>query len=860
MSSETKKNNVPLFSGYTDVYYFNRDSDKFIVINQGGSSCLSPDTLVETKLGSKRISEIAIGDEVKTYDPTTEEIKYSLVTNTFKFDNTKPTVEVTLKSGKKIVCTDDHKFYINGVWVPIISILYGYVSTEKQSDLFLNSQDIVYWKYVDVPTVHDIEVKDTHNYFLNVGDESILVHNSSKTYSIMQLICTMAIEQRLTIHIVGQDFPNLYIGPIADLKTLIADSEILRACLRNPNLDKGPFKFKNGSIIKFVTVQTQQDAKSGKRDVLFINEANGLSYDIAFELIARRKKKVFIDFNPNARFWVHYELVGQPDVDFIISNFTHNQFLPEKIKDQIFQWKEKYERTRSVYWKNKWMVYGLGKTGSVEGVVFDDINYTNFFPLAAKHVTYGLDFGFKNNHTALVKLGYYNKAMYGKEILYEQKLNSFQLAERLLAIGITKNDKIIADPANDEAITILQSKGFNIVPAKKGADSIKAGIELIQAVPLFLTNDSHNWQQEAENYKYKKDTNGKFTNTPIDDYNDCFVAGTQVLTIDGPKAIETIEVGEQVLTSEGYNTVVHTWDNGVREVSEYKLIFEDREIVVTCTDKHKIKTTTGWKQIQDLQEQDILYLCNTSMENLTGCTQTKNTFITTAYLYIKRFGNITMGKYLKDTTYTILMKILITMTLATLPLWKRVNTFLTTVKTEVKNILSSSIPQGEKQQKYGIKVMKAGNGTENMQKDKSSEILIMVLSSVTNAVQSIKLKIQHTFFAQTIVNLNGEGSQGLMMKPEVVLGVPQNLLAINTANKNSVHIDVLQKIHAVKKGKQPTYDLMVENCHEYFVDNQLLVSNCWDAARYVYVELFGVRLKKADKTSRQKFVRKVSVV
>lgn len=721
MSSETKKNNVPLFSGYTDVYYFNRDSDKFIVINQGGSS-------------------------------------------------------------------------------------------------------------------------------------------SSKTYSIMQLICTMAIEQRLTIHIVGQDFPNLYIGPIADLKTLIADSEILRACLRNPNLDKGPFKFKNGSIIKFVTVQTQQDAKSGKRDVLFINEANGLSYDIAFELIARTKKKVFIDFNPNARFWVHYELVGQPDVDFIISNFTHNQFLPEKIKDQIFQWKEKYERTGSVYWKNKWMVYGLGKTGSVEGVVFDDINYTNFFPLGAKHVTYGLDFGFKNNHTALVKLGYYNKAMYGKEILYEQKLNSFQLAERLLAIGITKDDKIIADPANDEAITILQSKGFNIVPAKKGADSIKAGIELIQAVPLFLTNDSHNWQQEAENYKYKKDTNGKFTNTPIDDYNDCFIAGTQVLTIDGPKAIETIEVGEQVLTSEGYNTVVHTWDNGVREVSEYKLIFEDREIVVTCTDKHKIKTTAGWKQIQDLQKGDTLYLSKNLMERYLCYTQIKNTFIGIVSRCTKLFGNITMGPYLKGIIYTILMKILITMTLAILPLWKLVSTYLTTVKTEVKNILKNFMRQVLKRLRCGTKAMKDENGTVNKQEEPALGSKIMGSKFVSNVVMNIQEKLQSTIFAQTIVNHSGEGNLELMTKSENVVGVVRNLPATNTVNNMVVQKAALISIQRISKGSQPTYDLMVENCHEYFVDNQLLVSNCWDACRYVYVELFGVRLKKADKTSRQKFVRKVSVV
>jgi len=135
-----------------------------------------------------------------------------------------------------------------------------------------------------------------------------------------------------------------------------------------------------------------------------------------------------------------------------------------------------------------------------------------------------------HNYVDVYEIGYYNKAMYGKEMLYEQKLNSFQLAERLLAIGITKDDKIIADPANNEAISILQSKGFNIVPAKKGADSIKAGIELIQSMPLFITNDSKNWMVEIENYKYKKDANGRFTNTPIDDYNDLHDATRYVYT------------------------------------------------------------------------------------------------------------------------------------------------------------------------------------------------------------------------------------------------------------------------------------------------------------------------------------------
>lgn len=363
-------------------------------------------------------------------------------------------------------------------------------------------------------------------YFLRNSTKFISVcqggTSSSKTYSIMQMCSKLAIEKKRIIHVISQDFPNLYVGAIADFKRLIDDPNgILKACLKNPSLDRGPYKFKNGSTIQFITAQSFQDAKSGKRDILFLNEANGLTFEVAFELIARTSEKVFIDYNPNARFWVHSEIIDHPEADFNISNFTHNPYCTENVKKQILSWKEKYEVSKSIYWRNKWYVYGLGSTGVTEGAVFDSIGSCTFFPLNSKHVTYGLDFGFRNNYTALVKVGVYNNAVYGKELLYEQKLNSFSLAEKLTEIGVTKYDRIIADPANDEAITILQGKGFSVVPAKKGAGSISAGIDLINSMPFYITRDSKNWWTEVENYKYKKAATGGYTNIPIDAYNDC---------------------------------------------------------------------------------------------------------------------------------------------------------------------------------------------------------------------------------------------------------------------------------------------------------------------------------------------------
>lgn len=103
----------------TDVYYWIRDSTKPIVINQGGTSCFAPDTKVVTYSGLKNISEIKVGDLVKT-----KESQFKRVLNTFEYKNTKQTVEVTMKDGSTFKCTEDHEFFYKGKWTPIIDILY----------------------------------------------------------------------------------------------------------------------------------------------------------------------------------------------------------------------------------------------------------------------------------------------------------------------------------------------------------------------------------------------------------------------------------------------------------------------------------------------------------------------------------------------------------------------------------------------------------------------------------------------------------------------------------------------------------------------------------------------------------------
>jgi phage terminase large subunit len=145
--------------------------------------------------------------------------------------------------------------------------------------------------------------------------------SSGKTYSILQVLFTLAITQpNQTITIVGQDIPNLKRGAIRDSQNIINSSDYIQSQITKYNSSDKIYYFKNNSIIEFASYENSQDAKNGKRDYLFINEANGIDYSIYSELELRTSKRIFIDYNPNFEFWVHNKVLSQNNVAYFISN------------------------------------------------------------------------------------------------------------------------------------------------------------------------------------------------------------------------------------------------------------------------------------------------------------------------------------------------------------------------------------------------------------------------------------------------------------------------------------------------------------------------------------------------------------
>ncbi len=336
--------------------------------------------------------------------------------------------------------------------------------------------------------------------------------SSGKTYAIEQVLFCLACESpKQVITVVGQDIPNLKAGALRDALNIYNSSDQIKAMVKSYNKSDRIFEFHNGTIIEFKSYDNAQDAKSGKRDYLFINEANGITYDIYTELALRTRERVFIDYNPNYNFWVHDHVIGKPGVQLIISDHRHNPFIKQTMRDKV----ESLKAVDIELWK----VYARGLTGKVSGLVFDNWHICNDIPPDAKRIAAGLDFGFTNDETGCLQVYAQNGELWVDEMFYETGLTNTDIAAQLTSAGISKSTEIIADSAEPKSIEELKRLGWNVKGAKKGPDSIKNSIDILRRHKINITRRSVNLRHEIARYKWRVDRSGKTINEPVDAYN-----------------------------------------------------------------------------------------------------------------------------------------------------------------------------------------------------------------------------------------------------------------------------------------------------------------------------------------------------
>ena len=340
----------------------------------------------------------------------------------------------------------------------------------------------------------------TEDLIINQGGTS-----SGKTYSIMQMLFTIAISnESVNILVVGQSIPNLKVGAITDAQMIVDNSPELQTTIKSYNKTDRIYDFHSGSTMQFKSFNDYQDAKSGKRDYTFFNEINGIPKPIFDEIHLRTRIRSWVDYNPNEEFWIHTDYIGKPNVKFIRSWHEHNPFLSQKVRDKIEGLKDIDE--------DLWKVYARGMTGKIEGLVFRNWEQATEIPEGADYIGSSLDFGFTNDPSASADVWRSDGELWIEEQLYQTGLTNPDIYNTL-----NKSNKYVGDSAEPKSIEELKRLGLKIEASVKGRDSIKAGIDILKRYKLNLIG--HNLIKEFKSYKWKVD---RKTNQPINEPVDFF--------------------------------------------------------------------------------------------------------------------------------------------------------------------------------------------------------------------------------------------------------------------------------------------------------------------------------------------------
>lgn len=263
------------------------------------------------------------------------------------------------------------------------------------------------------------------------------------------------------------------------------------------------YTFETGSQIEFFSVDQSEKVRGARRDRLFINEANNISFSAFEELEVRTKEFVFLDWNPTNEFWFYSEVVNKrTDVDHITLTYKDNEALSKEIRDSIEQRKER---------KGWWTVYGLGQLGEVEGKIYKDWDIIDELPKYARLERHGLDYGYSNDPTAIVAIYYYDGGYIVDEVAYQKGLSNKQISDVLMN---QRQVPVVPDSAEPKSNDELKAYGHTVIPAEKGPDSVRNGIQLVQDQKISITKRSINIIREYRNYLWETDKDGVILNVP----------------------------------------------------------------------------------------------------------------------------------------------------------------------------------------------------------------------------------------------------------------------------------------------------------------------------------------------------------
>lgn len=297
------------------------------------------------------------------------------------------------------------------------------------------------------------------------------------------------------------------------------------------NRTEGTITFADGSEILISGLDDPEKVKSifGITSI-WMEEATELSLADFRQLNLRMRGQVdtyyqlVLSFNPISNLsWVYKEFYDprrrsklKDNATLHFSTFKDNNFLDDGYRGEL----ERLEELDYMWYK----VYTLGEWGSLENLIFKKWEQVDSFPSDIQEIVMGTDFGYVHP-SSTVMMGIGKEGIYYKELAYMKQRTVNNLADKLLrvipedaSVGknmLSRQTPMYCDSSRPDAILQLKQAGFNAISAKKGAHSVKDGIDTMKQHKMYITKDSPNMIKEINQYKWKEDRNGNVYDEPV---------------------------------------------------------------------------------------------------------------------------------------------------------------------------------------------------------------------------------------------------------------------------------------------------------------------------------------------------------
>lgn len=269
------------------------------------------------------------------------------------------------------------------------------------------------------------------------------------------------------------------------------------------------------------------------------DDFNRLDESIRGQLPEGMYHQVVLTFNPwSDRHWLKKRFFDTPNPNVLAmtTNYRCNEFLSQS---DLLLFEEMKKNPR------RYAVAGEGDWGVVDGLVYENwkeqvFDTSEITRRATVKSAFGLDFGYTNDPSAFICLLVDETAreIYVFDEMYQKGMSNDDIGEELVRRGYSK-ERIRADSAEPKSIAYLRKKYLRrIRAAKKGPDSIMAGVTLIQDYTIIIHPSCVNFITEISNYTWATDKFDNKINKPVDDFNHLMDAMRYAMEdFDGRKGI-----------------------------------------------------------------------------------------------------------------------------------------------------------------------------------------------------------------------------------------------------------------------------------------------------------------------------------